>query len=100
MALKFALIVAASLAVTPAIADGLPIFTADGEQVGHIVQSGLHDDHGYVAEISQPLGLGAKRLAVPKDAIETRDDHAVLRTSLETLEKISVPLENESEPDP
>ena len=99
MTSKLALVVALSLLSTSSMADGLPIFSADGDHIGHIVQIGA-DDHGFVAEVEQPMGLGGKLVAVPKDAVETREDHAVLRMSIEDLAKIAVPLDNEYDPDP
>jgi hypothetical protein len=48
---------------------GLPLYTADGKQIGKVIAMGLDEEDRpvLVAEIAQPLGLGPMAIAVPTD---------------------------------
>jgi sporulation protein YlmC with PRC-barrel domain len=46
---------------------GLPIFTSDGKAIGTVLATGIDEDDQavLVAEIEQPLGVGADAVAIP-----------------------------------
>jgi hypothetical protein len=48
---------------------GLPVYTADGKQIGTVIAMGLDEDDEpvLVAEIAQPLAIGPTAIAVPID---------------------------------
>lgn len=47
----------------PAPNPGVPIYSAEGDHIGYIVAP-TNDSAAYVAEISQPLGLGTRSILI------------------------------------
>jgi hypothetical protein len=59
---------------------GLPLYTADGKEIGKVITMGLDDDDEpvLVAEIERRLGLGLTAIAVPTDMFARKGDRIEL----------------------
>jgi hypothetical protein len=59
---------------------GLPVYTADGKQIGTVITMGLDEDDEpvLVAEIAQPLAIGPTAIAVPIDMFVRKGDRIEL----------------------
>lgn len=59
---------------------GLPVYTADGKEIGTVIAMGLDEDDKpvLVAEIAPPLALGPTAVAVPPDMFVRKADRIEL----------------------
>ena len=55
---------------------GIAIFTSDGVKIGTVTDTGTDEDGSTVllAEIGQPLGIGAETVAIPLDLVVLKDN--------------------------
>ena len=60
--------------------EGLPLYTADGKEIGKVITMGLDEDDEpvLVAEIERRLGLGLTAVAVPTDMFVRKGDRVEL----------------------
>jgi hypothetical protein len=59
---------------------GLPLYTADGKEIGKVITMGLDEDDKpvLVAEVERRLGLGLTAIAVPTDMFVRKGDRIEL----------------------
>ncbi len=69
-----------------AVLIGLPVYTSDGREIGHITEVvGEPHEPLLIAEIERPVGLGSRTVAIPIDIFVQRADRIELALTFEQV---------------